>query len=56
MTTKLDYSLFYLEAKKKLNEAYELLKKHKYEEAALLLDDTVAEVRLMKIAVKSHVE
>lgn len=56
MKNKMDYSPYYLEAKKKLDEAYDALKTNQYETAALLLEEAVAEVRLMKIAVKSHVE
>jgi hypothetical protein len=56
MKNKIDYAPYYLEAKRKLQEAYDVLKVGNYEEAATLLEDAAAEVRLMKIAVKSYVE
>lgn len=54
--TAVDYAPHYLEVKKKLTEAHGLLLKNKYEEAANLLSDAIVELRLMHIAVKSHVE
>lgn len=53
---KMDYAPYYLEAQKKLSEAYALLKKNQFEEAATKLDEAVVELRMMRIAVKSHVE
>lgn len=56
MKDKLDYAPHYLEAKKKLNEAHELLLKNRFVDAAGLIDQIVVELRLMRAAVKSHVE
>jgi hypothetical protein len=54
--TKLDYAPHYLEAKKKLQETHELLLKNRFIEAAAKIDDIVVELRMMRAAVKSHVE
>ena len=56
MKNKLDYAPYYLEAKKKLDEAHKLLLKNQFIEAASLLDEVAVEVRMMRAAVKSHVE
>lgn len=56
MSNKLDYAPHYLEAKKKLTEAHELLLKNRFVEAAGVIDQIVVELRLMRAAVKSHVE
>ena len=56
MSNKLDYAPHYLEAKKKLTEAHELLLKNRFIEAAGVIDQIVVELRLMRAAVKSHVE
>lgn len=56
MKNKVDYAPYYLEAKKKLQEAHELLLKNRFVEAASLLDEVAVEVRMMRAAVKSHVE
>lgn len=56
MKTKLDYAPHYLEAKKKLHEAHDLLLKNKFLDAAGIIDEIVVELRLMRAAVKSHVE
>lgn len=56
MVDKVDYAPHYLEAKKKLDEAYKMLLVHDYEDAATLISDTIAELRLMRAAVRSHVE
>jgi hypothetical protein len=56
MSNKVDYAPHYLEAKKKLTEAHELLLKNKFKEAASLIDEIVVELRLMRTAVKSHAE
>lgn len=53
---KLDYAPHYIAADQKLKEAYELILKKRYIEASTLLDEVAVEVRLMRIAVKSHVE
>lgn len=56
MKNKLDYAPYYLEAERKLFEAHEFLKKNKFEEASLCIEGAVVELRMMQIAVKSHVE
>lgn len=56
MKNKVDYAPYYLEAKKKLNEAHELLLKHKYSEATTMIDEIVVELRMMRAAVRSHAE
>lgn len=56
MKNKLDYAPYYLDAKKKLQEAHELLLKNQFVEAASKLDEVAVEVRMMRAAVKSHVE
>jgi hypothetical protein len=56
MVDKVDYAPHYLEAKKKLDEAYKMLLVHDYEDAATLISNTIAELRLMRAAVRSHVE
>lgn len=54
--TKLDYAPYYLDAKKKLQEAHDLLLKNRFVEATSLIDEIVVELRMMRAAVKSHVE
>lgn len=56
MKAKIDYAPYYLDAKKKLQEAHDLLLKNRFVEAASLLDEVAVEVRMMRAAVKSHVE
>lgn len=56
MKNKLDYAPYYIEAKKKIDEAHELLKKNRFIEAKTLIDEAVVELRMMRAAVKSHVE
>jgi hypothetical protein len=56
MKDKLDYAPHYLESKKKLTEAHELLLKNKFKEAAGTINEIIVELRLMRAAVKSHVE
>ncbi len=56
MKHKIDYAPYYLNAKARLQEAYDALKEGKYKEAVEILDDAAIEVRLMRVAVKSHVE
>ena len=56
MKDKIDYAPHYLEAKKKLGEAHELLLKNRFVDAAGLIDQAVVELRMMRAAVKSHVE
>lgn len=55
MKDKIDYAPHYLDADKKLKEAYDLILKRKYTEAALILDEAATAVRLMRVAVKSYV-
>lgn len=54
MKDKLDYAPHYLEAKKKIQEAHELLLKNRFVDAAGLIDQAVVELRMMRAAVKSH--
>ena len=56
MKQKLDYAPHYLEAKKKLQEAHDLLLRNRFVEAAATIDEIVVELRMMRAAVKSHVE
>lgn len=56
MKNRLDYAPYYLETKKKLTEVHELLLKNKFIEATGLIDEIVVELRMMRAAVKSHVE
>lgn len=56
MKDKLDYAPHYLEADKKLKEAYDLVLKRKFTQAAAILDEAAVAVRLMRVAVKSHAE
>lgn len=56
MKDKLDYAPHYIAADKKLKEAYELILKRRFIEASTLLDEVAVEVRMMRVAVKSHVE
>lgn len=56
MKDKLDYAPYYLEAKKKLQEAHELLLKNNFTGALNKLDDVIVASRMMRNAVKSHVE
>ena len=56
MKNKIDYAPYYLEAEKKLKEAHDALKKNQFQDAATLIDEAVVELRMMRLAVKSHVE
>lgn len=56
MKNKLDFAPYYLDVKKKLQEVHELLLKNQFVEAASKLDEVAVEVRMMRAAVKSHVE
>ena len=56
MSNKIDYTPYYLDALNKLKEVHDLLKKNAFEEAATKLDESMVELRMMRIAVKSHVE
>ena len=53
---QLDYSPHYLQAKQNLTKIYELLNKRDIIPAASLIDETIVELRLMRNAVKTHVE
>ena len=53
-TVLLDYAVHELAAKKLMAEVHSLLLKHKYIEAAGKIDETVVELRMMRAAVKSH--
>ena len=56
MKNSIDYASYELEAKKLLKDISDLLKRHRYKEAADLLDDTIVELRMMKAAVNSHIK
>lgn len=56
MKHNLDYAPYYLEVKRLVNESHELLKKGRYKEAEELLESAVVELRMMRIAVKSHIK
>lgn len=56
MKNTIDYAPYYLEAKKKLNEVHAMLNKHEYIQAATRLDEIIVELRMMRVAVKSHTE
>jgi hypothetical protein len=56
MNNKMDFAPYYLEADKKMKEAYQLLKISKYEEANTLIEEAIVELRMMRVAVRSHVE
>ncbi len=58
MTTKadLDYTPYYLEAKRKLAQVHDMLNKHRYLDAATAIDEIVVELRMMRAAVKSRIE
>lgn len=53
---EIDYAPYYLEAKKKLNEVHALLVKQDYTQAASLINEIIVELRMMRVAVKSHTE
>jgi predicted chitinase len=52
----LDYSAHELQAKALLKKIHELLLKKEYRAAAGLIDNTIVELRLMRVAVKSHIK
>ena len=56
MKDRVDYAPHYLEAKKKLQEAYDMILEHKYTEALTLINEATVEMRLMRNAVKTHAE
>ena len=51
-----DYTPHYLEAERKLQEAYNLLKRRRFIEANTAIDEAVVALRMMRAAVKSYVE
>lgn len=51
---KVDYATFQLEANKKLREAHYLLVENQHKEALDKIDEALANLRLMRTAVKSH--
>lgn len=53
---EIDYAPYYLEAKKKLSEAHALLNKQQYSEAASAINEIIVELRMMRVAIKSHME
>jgi len=52
----LDYAGHYLEVKKNLTKAHDLLNKKQFREAASLIDGMIVELRLMRQAVKTHMK
>lgn len=56
MKAPLDYAPYELEAKKLLKEVSDLLKTNKYAKAAVIIDDIIVELRMMKAAVNSHIK
>jgi len=52
----LDYAGHYLEVKKDLTKAHDLLNKKQFREAASLIDGMIVELRLMRQAVKTHMK
>lgn len=51
---KVDYATFQLEANKKLREAHYLLVENQHKEALDKIDEALANLRLMRTAVKSY--
>lgn len=56
LDTSLDYASHELEAKRLLKETHNLLLNKEYVAAASTIDATIVELRLMRTAVKSHIE
>lgn len=58
MKTKadLDYTPYYLEAKRQLAQVHDLLNKHRYVESLVAIDEIVVELRMMRAAVKSRLD
>lgn len=52
---KLDYAPHLLEVKKQVKEVYDLLNRNKFGEAAGKVEFMLAELRLMKAAINSHI-
>lgn len=55
-TVLLDYAVHELAAKKLMKEVHDLLLKHKYMEASGKINDVIVELRMMRVAVKSHLD
>jgi len=55
-TVLLDYSVHELAAKKIMKEVHDLLLKHKYVEAASKTNEAIVELRMMRVAIKSHID
>jgi hypothetical protein len=53
---KLDFAPHFLEARKKINDAYILLNEKDYIPAATLVDEAIVELRLMRNAIKTHIK
>lgn len=51
---KVDYATFQLEAQAKMKEAHYLLVESQYKEALDKIDEALANLRLMRTAVKTH--
>lgn len=56
MTGKIDYAPHYLIAKKNIHDMYKQLNTGEFTEAASLIDQTIVELRLIRAAVKTHME
>lgn len=56
MQKTIDYTPHYLAADRKLQEAYELLKRDRWIEATTKVDEIVVELRMMRAAIKSRTE
>ena len=54
-TVLLDYSVHELAAKQLMKDIHDLLLKHRYIDASSKIDETIVELRMMRAAVKSHV-
>jgi hypothetical protein len=53
---KLDFSEHYIVSKKKLTQAYNLFNKCEFDHAVALVEETIAELRLMRAAIKTHLK
>lgn len=51
-----DYSPHELEAKKLIHSAADFLRRNRYTEALESIEDAIVELRLMRAAIKSHIE
>lgn len=56
MRDTIDYAPYLLEAEQKLKEAHDLLKTQNYLKAIETIDDAVVALRMMRVAVISHVQ